>query len=611
MARQGGSSKKKATAGRPEAATDIAGVRVTAADAERAEERRLWTPTLETAVSLLVLPRMASALLNPIADCDETFNYWEPLHFLLHGFGFQTWEYSPVYALRSYLYLRLHSAVANATTFGMSLGLFGGADVAAGAKPMLFYALRGALGLACAYAEAHLYRSSIPVFGRRAARFLLWLLVFNAGLFHASTAFLPSSFVMYLMMLFLSAWMDRNHVLALFWGIVAVLCGWPYVGVLFVPFAVDMVSSRGVVTSVAAGVAIGSAVLALELSVNWHYYQRLVLPAWNIVKYNVLSSDKDSTLYGTEPWSFYALNLALNFNVAALLAVPGILAAVVALPAHYETPKLLRAAYLSPLYIWMLIMFLQPHKEERFLSPVYPLLCLAAAVTLSAVVYRIQRLVASYTRLAGVAAAGGSPAIKKVAVNLVVLGSLGVYVLLSCSRVASNVVNYGAPLRVYQHLQEHILPQHSSEPTNLCLLKEWYRFPASFFIPTNATRVQFVKSSFGGQLPKPFEQHQNATSIVPTHMNDLNQEEPSRYVPLSACDYVVDLDLDSQHETRFWEMPDEWMRVHFDWFLDAEASPSPYRSFYIPVLTPAKVKFARYSVYKRVAAAGDRESGEL
>lgn len=605
----GSSSKKKAASSRPAAAH--AAAPVTVADVEKAEERRLWAPTLETAVSLLVLPRMASALLNPIADCDETFNYWEPLHFLLYGFGFQTWEYSPAYALRSYLYLRLHSAVTNATAFGMSLGLFGGADVAANAKLMLFYALRGALGLVCAYAEAHFYQSSIKVFGRRAARFLLWMLVFNAGMFHASTAFLPSSFVMYLVMLLSSAWMNRSHLLALFWGIVAVLCGWPYVGVLFVPFAVDMIASRGLITSIAAGVAMGSVVLALELSVNWHYYQRLVLPAWNIVKYNVLSSDKDSTLYGTEPWSYYALNLALNFNVAALLAVPAIVAAAVALPAHYETSKLLRVAYLSPLYIWATIMFAQPHKEERFLSPVYPLICLAAAVTLSAVVYRVQRLVTSYTHLAGVAATGSSSStMKKVVVNLIVLGALGVYVLLSCSRVVSNVINFSAPLRVYQHLQEHILPKHSSKATNLCLLKEWYRFPASFFIPNSATRVQFVKSSFGGQLPKPFEQHENATSIVPNAMNDLNQEEPSRYVPLSACDYVVDLDLDYQHETKFWEMPDEWTRVHFEWFLDAEASPSPYRSFYIPVLTPAKVKFAHYSVYKRVAASNDGDNDE-
>lgn len=39
---------------------------------------------------------------------------------------------------------------------------------------------------------------------------------------------------------------------------------------------------------------------------------------------------------------------------------------------------------LAPMYIWMLIFFSQPHKEERFLFPIYPLICLSGAVALSA-----------------------------------------------------------------------------------------------------------------------------------------------------------------------------------------------------------------------------------
>ena len=36
------------------------------------------------------------------------FNFWEPLHFLHQGHGFQTWELSPVYALRSWAYILVH-----------------------------------------------------------------------------------------------------------------------------------------------------------------------------------------------------------------------------------------------------------------------------------------------------------------------------------------------------------------------------------------------------------------------------------------------------------------------------------------------------------------------
>jgi alpha-1,2-mannosyltransferase len=54
---------------------------------------------------LILVVRVLGSLLTPIPDCDEVFNYWEPIHFLVYGKGQQTWEYSPEYALRSiYIY---------------------------------------------------------------------------------------------------------------------------------------------------------------------------------------------------------------------------------------------------------------------------------------------------------------------------------------------------------------------------------------------------------------------------------------------------------------------------------------------------------------------------
>lgn len=63
------------------------------------------------ALALLVAARLVSASLNIIHDCDETFNYLEPLHYLLNGYGMQTWEYSAEFALRPYVYLLLHTVV--------------------------------------------------------------------------------------------------------------------------------------------------------------------------------------------------------------------------------------------------------------------------------------------------------------------------------------------------------------------------------------------------------------------------------------------------------------------------------------------------------------------
>ena len=36
---------------------------------------------------------------------------------------------------------------------------------------------------------------------------------------------------------------------------------------------------------------------------------------------------------------------------------------------------------LTPVYIWFAIMTAQAHKEERFMFPIYPLLCFNAAVS--------------------------------------------------------------------------------------------------------------------------------------------------------------------------------------------------------------------------------------
>ena len=73
-----------------------------------------------SAVALLAAARLLSAFLNIIHDCDETYNYLEPLHYILFGSGMQTWEYSSQFALRSYLYLLLHAppAVAPALLLG-------------------------------------------------------------------------------------------------------------------------------------------------------------------------------------------------------------------------------------------------------------------------------------------------------------------------------------------------------------------------------------------------------------------------------------------------------------------------------------------------------------
>lgn len=58
------------------------------------------------------------------------------------------------------------------------------------------------------------------------------------------------------------------------------------------------------------------------------------------------------------------------------------------------------------------------------------------------------------------------------------------------------------------------------------------KFTSVLFFPRHRWHLQFIRSEFRGQLPKPYADGRNATKIIPTDMNDMNEEEPSRYVSI-------------------------------------------------------------------------------
>lgn len=124
------------------------------------------------------------------------------------------------------------------------------------------------------------------------------------------------------------------------------------------------------------------------------FYGKLTIVPWNIIKYNVFPDEqRGPDLYGTEPASFYISNLLLNFNVLVPLA----LASIPALAITYafdrkrlgertifvdqSSPYTLMVIRLIPVYLWLGVMTAQSHKEERFLFPIYTLICFNAAIT--------------------------------------------------------------------------------------------------------------------------------------------------------------------------------------------------------------------------------------
>lgn len=175
---------------------------------------------------------LVAAFFSPIQDCDEVFNYWEPTHYLNHGYGFQTWEYSPEYAIRSWTYTGLHAAV-----------IWLGGLLPFSTKVAEFYFLRVVLALFCALCETRLYSIISRTLHHRVAIFFMTALVFSPGMYHASPAYLPSSFAMYTSMLGFSAFMDgrgdKGTAPGIFWFACGALLGWPFAGALIIPFLLE------------------------------------------------------------------------------------------------------------------------------------------------------------------------------------------------------------------------------------------------------------------------------------------------------------------------------------------------------------------------------------
>jgi alpha-1,2-mannosyltransferase len=163
------------------------------------------------------------------------------------------------------------------------------------------------------------------------------------------------------------------------------------------------------------------------------------------------------------------------------------------------------------------MIFPRPHKEERFLFPVYHLLAFSAALSL-----RHAKQLAPH------------PVLRRFVVSPLFLLLPAVFGAVSFCRIAALSHNYGAPISVYTMLHDRIAAAPlSAPPATVCVGGEWHRFPSHFFLPGHAS-LGFVESSFKGQLPQPFTEGGSAVP-PPQPFNALNREEPSRYTPVHEC----------------------------------------------------------------------------
>lgn len=580
-----------------------------------------------TAFYIFLSAGIFSAVYAPIQDCDETYNYWEPAHYLVHGYGRQTWEYSPDYSIRSWFYIGLHAVLASLRRI-----------LPQASKVGEFYFVRYVLAIFCALCQTILFQVISGTIHPRIGFFFIIALFTSPGNFHASTAFLPSSFAMYAVMLGAAAFMNWRGGLktlkGMFWFAVAGVIGWPFAAALCAPFLLEegvlALSGGGSALfdgfiRVARGVVAALVLVAVDTAVNTFFYKKVAVVAWNIVKYNIFSAAENGggpNLYGTEPWTFYFKNLALNFNiwfVLALAALPLFLLQKIAGTSKKGLVSGMRAVvFLTPFYMWLAIFTLQPHKEERFMYPAYPFLALNAAFALHIVLEGIGH--STPGTLAGLI-----PGKVKL---LAVLGVFTSCLAVSGLRIYGVISGYGAPLSVYKPLGGNV--QHHDVAAGIadgsivgntgdfvCLGKEWYRFPNSFFLPRDM-HVKFVRSEFRGLLPGEFSEARTGFGLwsgtwLPTSgMNDRNEEDMGKYTDLNTCAFMVDTQYPENarlgralppHEPDYVADTANWEIVQCEPFLDAGNTGFLARALWVPDLDflPGKYqrKWARHCLLKR------------
>ncbi|KAJ2723496.1 mannosyltransferase [Coemansia sp. Benny D115] len=625
-----------------------------------------FLPSFGLLFRLFSLIRLVGALSSPIQDCDEVFNYWEPLHFLQFGTGRQTWEYAPQYGLRSYAYLWIHKVLLGVLHF--VFGFHG--------KRQVFYALRLLLALGCAACEAWFVRAVGAGVDRWVAVVTAAGMAGMAGMFHAGVALLPTSFAMCLGMVGSAAAMQpvgtngRNTAVAVAAFVLAATLGWPYALIAAVPFAIEQVVETSVPMAGAGyglrqraqvagrllvlGGALATAALGVMTVVDSHYYGKTVVAAWNQVAYNVLGRTVSgervvgSELYGTEPWYFYLQNGVLNGGPLMLLAVcslplwalyhtvlrvtgrgkePGSAAAKALVKLYSDHRKLLYR--ISPFWLVLMVFSSQPHKEERFLSIVYPQMCFAAAVALK-LLQPLAVWLLTVLQTGGGNSFGRVHAVRRM-LDLASVGALVVTLFFGVLRSTALARYYGAPMQVFSVLPElrtgqqggadlPLLPLGPSlkslwtavAPTaqnqlpspaasslkTVCVGREWYRFPSSYWLP-QGYELQFVATeSFTGQLPGSYipvaisGSTRNSTSSVRSDFNALNKWEPLHAIDpaqvTDVCDYYVAVDhtrangRDGVKERNEMDGMVGWRAARCLPMLDAQGSTQLARVVYLP-----------------------------
>ena len=653
------------------------------ANEDNTTSNNLWRTVV---LPIFVAWRIWYANRLPIMDCDEVYNYWEPLHFAIFGTGLQTWEYAQHFALRTYAYLvpllllsksillpLLHyipvswtSILALHNVIEQQPNNNDGVSDTVYNRLALMVLIRAILAATMAWSEvsflealascdSHIKSAGGKNSNQNMAIVVGFLLITSTGMSHAAGALLPSSTLTMMWLLAAKYYVQRKSIYFVVIAILSTLAiGWPFGVLLFVPLGGALLiihyqrsGFKGVLWLLSCSLGIALLVQGIVLYIDYTYYNRWVSPVLNILLYNTHA--KGDELYGVEPASYYVKNLLLNFNYVAVFGfavgpvmVWKILRKRSAIDGDGHNQLHLNLFVLTlPMYAWLGVLFPRPHKEERFLFPAYPIICLGAAIVGSAFVDTVVTIWNRFTTSTRPSSTASKAASGDRSVSLYLQLALWVpAALIGVSRTTALSKYYTAPFHVYAQFQHEMpllsrkavdatsnpeseekeAPTVASSTTTICTCGEWYRFPSSFYLPTSRETIvsfKFVSPSssyFEGQLPHAFLPQGSGIGETYTAFNDRNLPEfDDRYVPIDECDYLVDAiwgnpvipynEIEDNPSCR--DNDSQWLPVIKSPFLDAERTSALHRILYLPVLhnqadIHGGVEYADYVLFRRI-----------
>jgi len=567
---------------------------------------------------------LISSLFNGINDCDESFNYWEPLHHFLFpkDDSFKTWEYDGEYALRSWFYLFLHSVPVYVHSHLLKVS-----------KPILFQFIRVGLAVITSISQFSCFKSINNKFGPNISKLFFFFSCFSAGNFIASTAFIPSSFCMVLSYAMLSLWLQKSTINGAVYCIAfGTLVAWPFYGAVGVPLALDiLVRRREIKKFIYWCFEALLFILPGALLADFYFYGSLTFSTINIVIYNIFSG-KGPDLYGTEPVSYYLKNLFLNFNfifIFSVFSLPVTILVEMYFQKRLGSDKYKGTAavtvfsfYLAPLYLWLGIFFSQPHKEERFLFPIYPFISFSAAVFISSV-QKIYKLLSDEK----IVPFPGNRSVKFPRHENIAHFCIWLTTSINISRILAQVFGFIGVLNLYSNSLQQLtlkLPEAENleQKYSLCLGKEWHRFGTHFLVPDDKFSVKLIKSEFLGQLPGRFigswplsinydilssyqDKNGRVDSVTRQKFNDDNLEEPDRYFDHNYCDFIIDKEGDFVPTTDLEPKYSQWKSktsgrtfktIYQHKIINLENSPWYSKSFYLPYFYETCNRFDDYVI---------------